>query len=121
MTVRVQTSSTQPIYEQLYTQIKAHIINGVYEEGYRLPSIRAMARETQVSVITVKKAYEDLERDEFIYAIPNKGYYVKAQDLKAFNKYYFDKIDAHISDIKAHAETLNLSNEDLLEYIKKKI
>ena len=77
MNINIQTKSGLPIYEQIERQIKDMIVSGELKEGELLPSIRALAADSKISVITVKRAYEDLERDGFIYSVTGKGSFVK--------------------------------------------
>lgn len=121
MNVRVQTSNTKPIYEQIYDQLKKLIIKGDYAPESQLPSIRSLAKEVKVSVITIKKAYEDLERDGYIYSIPSKGYYVLEQDKKALKEYYLNQIDEHLSNIRALGDAIDMDDKQIIEYINKKL
>lgn len=121
MNVRVQTSNTKPIYEQIYDQLKKLIIKGDYAPKSQLPSIRSLAKEVKVSVITIKKAYEDLERDGYIYSIPSKGYYVLEQDKKALKEYYLNQIDEHLSNIRAFADAIDMDDMQIIDYINKKL
>ena len=77
MDIIISNSSGVPIYEQIEKQIKRQIITGDLQEGDALPSMRVLAKELKISIITTKRAYEDLERDGFIYSIAGKGCYVK--------------------------------------------
>lgn len=119
MKLKVLTGQSIPIYEQLYNQIKLHILRGEIKSQDQLPSIRGLAREVKVSIITVKKAYEDLEQDGFIYSIPSKGYYVKEQDTNAVRLYYEKKIIQAMGDIKEAAKTIGLDEDTLFEFLRK--
>lgn len=77
MDIIISNSSGVPIYEQIEEQIKSQIITGDLLEGDALPSMRVLAKELKISIITTKRAYEDLERDGFIYSIAGKGCFVK--------------------------------------------
>lgn len=121
MNLKIMSGHNTPIYEQLYDQIKDRIISKQLVSGQQLPSIRGLAKETQVSVITIKKAYEDLERDGFIYPIASKGYYVKELDRKEIEKIHYEEMDQHIKQIKTIANNLDLNYEMLLNYIKTKL
>ena len=76
MNVIVSNASDKPIYEQIYSQIKGAILRGEAKEGDALPSIRALAKELRISVITTKRAFDDLERDGFICSVQGKGSFV---------------------------------------------
>lgn len=78
MDIIISNSSGVPIYEQIEEQIKSQIITGSLPEGDALPSMRVLAKELKISIITTKRAYEDLERDGFIYTVAGKGCFVKA-------------------------------------------
>lgn len=77
MDIIISNSSGVPIYEQIEEQIKSQIMTGALVEGEALPSMRVLAKELKISIITTKRAYEDLERDGFIYSIMGKGSFVK--------------------------------------------
>ncbi len=77
MDIIISNSSGVPIYEQIEEQIKSQIITGDLREGDALPSMRVLAKELKISIITTKRAYEDLEKDGFIYSIAGKGCFVK--------------------------------------------
>ena len=76
MTVLIDNKSSLPIYDQIYSQIKAQIISGELQEHEALPSIRNLAKDLRISVITTKRAYEELEREGFVITTPGKGCYV---------------------------------------------
>ncbi|MBC8536867.1 GntR family transcriptional regulator [Feifania hominis] len=82
MDIIISNSSGRPIYEQITGQIKQMVATGALKEGDALPSMRLLARELRISVITTKRAYEDLERDGFITTVPGKGSFVAAQNLE---------------------------------------
>lgn len=76
MNILIRNTSSTPIYEQIVSQIKAMIISGALQEGDALPSMRLLAKELRISVITTKRAYEELERDGFIFSVTGKGSFV---------------------------------------------
>lgn len=82
MDVIISNASTQPIYEQIYTQIKAQILSGALKEGELLPSIRSLAKDLRISVITTKRAYAELELQGFIETVPGKGSFVAGGNLE---------------------------------------
>ena len=82
MDIIISNSSGQPIYEQICRQIKGAIASGKLKPGEMLPSIRSLARDLRISVITTKRAYEELERDGFIQTVAGKGSFVAPQDLE---------------------------------------
>lgn len=82
MKINVQTKSGIPIYEQISKQIREEILAGRLQEGEALPSIRGLAADLKISVITTKRAYEDLEQEGMIYSVPGKGFFVDNPDLQ---------------------------------------
>ena len=88
MNIIISNSSGVPIYEQIVSQIKEQIMNGELKEGDALPSMRALAQSIRISVITTKRAYEELERDGFIESFTGKGSFVKAQNTELLREEY---------------------------------
>lgn len=86
-------SSGMPIYDQIYTQIKNHIISGEIAEDEPLPSIRALAKDLRISVVTTKRAYEELEREGFIYTQPAKGSFVAPKNIELIKEQNMKKIE----------------------------
>ena len=82
MELIIRNTNNQPIYEQICTQIKAQIISGKLAPGEALPSIRALAKDLRVSVITTKRAYDELEADGFLYTVAGKGCFVAEKNLE---------------------------------------
>ena len=82
MNLFIDNKSGAPIYDQIYTQIKNEILNGNLQPDEALPSIRALARDLRISVITTKRAYDELEKEGFLYAIPAKGFFVAAKNTE---------------------------------------
>ena len=80
MNINIQSKSSVPIYEQIKNQIKESIITGEMKEGDPIPSIRILARDLKISVITTKRAYEELEKEGLIYSVAGKGFYVDNPD-----------------------------------------
>lgn len=82
MDIIISNASDKPIYEQITAQMKSLILNGTLAEGAQLPSMRALANDLRISVITTKRAYEELERDGFIETVTGKGSFVAAQNAE---------------------------------------
>lgn len=118
MNILIDNKSGAPIYDQIYSQIKAQIISGELEENEMLPSIRGLAKDLRISFITTKRAYEELERDGFIYTVQAKGCYVAPKNLELIREENLKKIEAHIDEIIKLAKTCSLSSEDIIEMIK---
>lgn len=118
--IHINQQSDKPIYQQLFDQIASQIVNQDLVKDTKLPSIRTAAKELRVSIITIKKAWELLEKENFIYTIAGKGSYV--QDIKPSNlSIKKDKVIA--SDIEAlinRCRALNISREDLVDIINQK-
>ena len=93
MDVIVSNASAQPIYEQIYSQIKAQILSGALREGELLPSIRALAKDLRISVITTKRAYEDLERDGFILTQQGRGSFVAEQNPALLREEHLKRVE----------------------------
>lgn len=115
MDIIISNADTRPIYEQIYVQIKDAIFAGILEDGAALPSIRALAKDLRISVITTKRAYDELERDGLIYTVPGKGCYVAPIDTALAREQQLREIEAHIRKILALARPLSLSQAELLE------
>lgn len=89
----ISNTSGQPIYDQIYSQIKGLIISGQLGEGEALPSIRGLAKELRISVITTKRAYEDLERDGFILTQQGRGSFVADQNPALLREEHLKKVE----------------------------
>ena len=117
MTVLIDNKSGVPIYDQIYSQIKAQIISGELQENEMLPSIRGLAKDLRISFITTKRAYEELEREGFIYTVPAKGCYVAQKNTELLREENLKKIEEHLEQIIRLAATCGLTREDILEMI----
>ena len=117
MTVLIDNKSGTPIYDQIYTQIKNQIISGTLSEDELLPSIRNLAKDLRISFITTKRAYEELEKDGFIYTIQGKGCFVAPKNVELLREENLKKIEGHIDEIVKLADTCNLRKEDVLEML----
>ncbi len=115
MNIIIRNSNNQPIYAQIYTQIKDHILNGSLQEGDMLPSIRNLAKDLRISVITTKRAYDELEREGFIHTVAGKGCFVASTNLELIREENFKKIEAHMQAIRQLARICGLTNEELIE------
>ena len=117
MTVLIDTKSGEPIYNQIYSQIKSQIISGELKENDMLPSIRGLAKDLRISFITTKHAYEELEKEGFIYTLPGKGCYVAPKNTEILREENLKKIEKYIADIASLAASCNLSQSDIIEMI----
>lgn len=118
MQLLIDNKSGTSIYEQIYTQIKDQIIGGVLREDDPLPSIRNLAKDLRISVITTKRAYEELEREGFLYTVPGKGCFVAPKNVELLREENLKKIEWHFSQIQSLAASCNLSKADLMEMLE---
>lgn len=118
MEIIISNFSTLPIYEQIYNQIKEAIISEKITEDYKLPSMRSLAKDLKISVITTKRAYDELEKDGFIYTISSKGSYVKGKNLDFIKDEYFKNIEKNLMEAKHLAKLVDLNDEELLDIFK---
>ncbi|HJH62080.1 MAG TPA: GntR family transcriptional regulator [Firmicutes bacterium] len=118
MQILIDNKSGSPIYDQIYTQIKAQIISGALREDEMLPSIRNLAKDLRISVITTKRAYDELEREGFVYTVAGKGCFVAARNLELLREELLKQIEGHIDQIVKLAASCNLSREELLDMVR---
>ena len=117
MNIFIDNKNGAPIYDQIYSQIKNQIISGVLKENELLPSIRGLAKDLRISFITTKRAYEELEKEGFIYTLPAKGCYVAPKNVELIREENLKKIEALIAQILQLAASCNLSREEVLEMV----
>ncbi len=115
MNIFIDNKSGAPIYDQIYSQIKAQIINGALNEDDPLPSIRSLAKDLRISVITTKRAYDELEKEGFIYTIAGKGCFVAPKNVELLREENLKKIEAYMQEITRLAASCGLSREDIIE------
>ncbi len=115
MNIIISNSSPEPIYQQIVNQFKHLILNGELSEAEALPSIRSLAKELQISVITSKRAYEDLERDGYIETVPGKGSFVSAQNKELLREKRLRVVEEKVSEAITAARIAGLSQQELLE------
>ena len=118
MDLIISNASGKPIYEQIYTQIKNSIISGELSPGDALPSIRALAKDLRISVITTTRAYDELERDGFIDRVPGKGCYVAEKNLELVREAHLKQIEEHMSEIVDLAAGCSLTEEDAVKMLR---
>jgi len=117
MKIIISNTNSAPIYEQIASQIRNQIINGKIESGYKLPSIRALAKELQVSVITTNRAYESLENEGFINTVASKGSFIAEQNTELIKERKLATLEESIVKILQMANELEMSKEELFELI----
>jgi GntR family transcriptional regulator len=118
MNILISNSSDKPIYEQVTSQMKQMIISGELEAGSLLPSMRMLAKELRISVITTKRAYEDLERDGFIYTVVGKGSFVAEKNLEFVREEQLRVVEEHLGKAVQGAKAGGISLEELQEIIR---
>ncbi len=117
MNILISNSSGEPIYEQIVRQIKAMVISGELAEGDALPSMRLLAQQLRISVITTKRAYEELERDGFIESYTGKGSFVRRQNPELFREETLRQLEAGLTEVCIKAKTANVGLEELVEIL----
>lgn len=118
LNIIISNSSAQPIYEQISAQIKSKIISGELKEGDALPSMRLLAKELRISVITTKRAYEELERAGFIVSVTGKGSFVSMRNPELIREEHLKKIESLMREIAELAPACGLSLEELREMLE---
>lgn len=113
MQIIISNSSKEPIYEQITNQIKSAILSGDLQEGMAIPSMRSLAKDLQISVITTKRAYEELEKAGFIYSIVGKGSFVAEQNLEVIREKKLRIIEEQLGAVIKNSRELGLSLDEL--------
>ncbi len=117
MQIYIDNKSTAPIYDQIYTQIKSQIISGALKENTLLPSIRGLARDLQISFITTKRAYDELEKDGFIYTMQGKGCFVAQQNAELLREEHLKKIEKLLDEVSVLSKACNLNPAEVHEML----
>ncbi len=117
MNILISNASDRPIYDQIYTQIRGQILSGALEPGQALPSIRALAKDLRVSVITTKRAYDELEKEGHINTVPGKGCYVASQSPQLVREAYLTRIEEHLTQAAELAAGCGLGLEEVREML----
>lgn len=118
MNIIISNMSKEPIYEQIKRQIKSQILQGKLAEEEMLPSIRSLAKDLQVSVITTKRAYDDLEIEGYIATMPGKGSYVLGQNKERIREQKLCEIEEMLQRVIEKADHIALSKEDLIRILE---
>ena len=118
MDIIISNSTGEPIYEQIVSQIKAQIMSGELRAGDALPSMRALAQALRISVITTKRAYEELERDGFIESYTGKGSFVKTQNAELLKEEYLRKDEALLGEACDTAKMCDISLEEMISIVE---
>ena len=115
MDIIISNDSDKPIYEQITSQIKNQIMQGSLREGDALPSMRTLAKELRISVITTKRAYEELEREDFITTVVGKGSFIKAADMRLLREENLKRIEEHFQEAIRIASESGVTRQELEE------
>ncbi|MBR1866896.1 MAG: GntR family transcriptional regulator [Lachnospiraceae bacterium] len=118
MDIIISNNSSSPIYEQITTQIKEMILNGSLQEGDALPSMRSLAKELRISIITTKRAYEDLERDGFIESFTGRGSFVKAANSEILREELLCQVEELLVEACSKAAMSGQSRQELTETLE---
>ena len=115
MNILISNANDKPIYEQIYTQIRNQILSGALPPGQALPSIRALAKDLRVSVITTKRAYEELEREGFITSVPGKGCFVAPRNLELVRENALRQVEEYLMKAVEAAKAGGISQTEVAQ------
>ncbi len=117
MNIFIDNRSGVPIYDQICTQVREQIVSGSLREDEALPSIRNLAKDLKISVITTKRAYEELEREGLIYTVPAKGCFVAGLNQDMLRERHLQKIEEHLAEAARLAELCGLTEAEITEIL----
>ena len=115
MLILIDNKSGTPIYDQIFTQIKGHILSGELQADEALPSIRGLAKDLRISVITTKRAYDELERAGYLYTVPGKGSFVAAKNAELLREEHLKKIEEYMTAIAGLARGAGVTRGEVLQ------
>lgn len=118
MNILISNSSPVALYEQIETQIKSQILNGTLKPGNPLPSIRSLAKELKVSIITSKRAYEELEKEGFIQTVVGKGTFVSGTNSERLKEAAMAEMESKLEEIIISAKSMGLRLDECIEIFK---
>ena len=118
MEIIIRNTANQPIYEQIYSQLKTQIIAGVLSPGEALPSIRALAKDLKISVITTKRAYDELESEVFLYTVAGKGCFVAEKNLDLIREQQLKELETHLTAAAGLAKSCGVTVEELIDMLR---
>lgn len=116
--MKILQNSGVPIYQQIAEQLKADILAGKMRQGEFLPSIRVLAKDLKISVITTMKAYEQLEAEGLVTAVQGKGFYVNAQDSEMLKEQHLRRVEECLTEAIAAAKIAGMTEKELLDTLK---
>lgn len=114
MNIFINNRNGTPIYDQIYRQIKDNIINGILKDDEPLPSIRNLAKDLHISVVTTKRAYDELEREGFIYTVAGKGCFVASKNIELIREENLRQIEEHMLAIIQLAKGCNITKDEII-------
>ena len=117
MTILIDNKSGEPIYAQICSQIKQQILSGALTADAALPSMRNLAKDLRISVITTKRAYEELEREGFLYTLPGKGCFVAGLNRALLREEHLKKMEEKLAEVVALAALCELTEADVQEML----
>ena len=116
--MKILQNSGEPIYQQIANQFRADILAGKFAQGEYLPSIRGLAKDLKISVITTMKAYEQLAEEGLVTAVQGKGFYVNAQDSELLKEQHLRKVEESLTAAIAAAKIAGMSNTELMDTLQ---
>lgn len=116
--MKLLQNSGVPIYQQIADAFREEILSGKRKAGEYLPSIRGLAKELRISVITTIKAYEELEQEGLVTAVQGKGYYVNEQDTEMLREQHMRKVEEHLSNAISAARVAGIGDGELVDILK---
>lgn len=117
MTIFISNSSGKPFYEQIASQIRGMIVSGELAEGEALPSMRALAKDLRISLITTKRAYEDLERDGYIETVPGKGCFVAPKNMDVIREEQLRLCEEKLGEAAEAARSCGITLQELVDIL----
>ena len=118
MNIFISNTSGKALYEQIYDQIKILILEGSLKEGEPLPTIRGLAKDLRISVITTSRAYADLERDGYIYSVVGKGSFVAERNQEFVREKNYKEMEEHISNAVEIANRCGIDEDEFIKITK---
>ena len=118
MNIHISNMSSKSLYEQIYAQIKNQILDGTLKEGEPLPTIRGLAKDLRISVITTSRAYSDLERDGYIYSVVGKGSFVAERNREFIRERNLQEMEEYLTKAIDISNRCGMSQEQLIDLVK---